>query len=216
MEPTELCKIMGDCGSDKGEININESWHNYTLLYNKLFEKKRNNNLRLFELGLGTDNPNISSNMCWHTKCVPGASLIGWSKYFKNGSIFGADIDRNILFQTNTIKTYYCDQTNPNDIKKLWNEKELDEQFDIIIEDGLHEYHANVCFFENSIHKLKQDGIYIIEDIMGNTLEQWNIKLNEWRKKYNYLKFELVILSSRVNKIDNNLLVVQFNLANGL
>lgn len=214
MEPTDLCKIMGNYGSDKGDININNSWHNYTLIYNKLFENKRNNNLRIFELGLGTNNPNIKSNMCWHKKCIPGASLYGWSEYFKNARIFGADIDRNILFETERIKTYYCDQTNPKDIENLWNDVDLKDNFDIIIEDGLHEYNANICFFENSIHKLNSGGIYIIEDILNNTLTKWEQKIKEWEKKYTYLNFQLVILPSRVNNIDNTLLIVQFNLEN--
>jgi SAM-dependent methyltransferase len=212
MEPTDLCKIMGECGSDKGDININESWHNYTLIYNKLFENKRNDKLRVFELGLGSNNPNILSNMCWYKKCRPGASLYGWSEYFKNADIFGADIDKDILFQTDRIKTYYCDQTEPEDIKKLWNQTDLVELFDIIIEDGLHEYNANVCFFENSIHKLKLGGIYIIEDIMNNTIIQWEQKIKEWEQKYIDLNFQLVILPSSVNKSDNILLIVQFNL----
>lgn len=215
MNPTELCKIMGDCGSDKGDININSSWHNYTLVYNKLFENRRNNNLRVFELGLGTNNPNIASNMCWHSKCRPGASLYGWSEYFKNATIFGADIDRDILFQTERIKTYYCDQTNPKDIKDLWDNIDLKDEFDIIIEDGLHEYEANICFFENSIHKLKIGGVFIIEDIINNTLLKWEQKIKEWEKKYTNLNFNLVKIPSTVNNIDNTLLIVQFNLMSG-
>lgn len=216
MEPTELCKIMGECGSDKGDVYINECWHNYTILYNKLFSTIRDNNVRLFELGLGTNNPNLPSNMCWFYKCTPGASLIGWSKYFKNGKIFGADIDRDILFQTETIKTYYCDQTNPKDINILWSNDNLNEPFDIIIDDGLHEYDANVCFFENSIHKLKPGGFYIIEDILSNTLSIWDTKIKEWESIYPHLKFQMVSMPSSVNHYDNNLLVVQFNLVNRL
>lgn len=212
MEPTELCKIMGECGSDKGDININECWHNYTLIYNKLFSEIRDNKLRVFELGLGTNNPNIKSNMCWYNKCTPGASLLGWEKYFKNSEIFGADIDRNILFKTDRIKTYYCNQLNKNEIEDLWSNNELLELFDIIIDDGLHEYEANVCFFENSIHKLKDGGYYIIEDISSYTLSQWNNKIKEWSEKYQRLKFEIVELPSRVNKADNNLLIVRFKL----
>ena len=210
MQATELCRIMGDCGSDKGDSKINESWHNYTILYNKLFNHLRDKPIRLFELGLGTNNPNIPSNMCWCNRPTPGASLFGWSKYFKNASIYGADIDRDILFQTDRIKTYYCDQTNTEDIKKLWNQPELQEQFDIIIEDGLHEYYANVIFFENSIHKLKQGGFYVIEDIGSNTFKQWEEKITEWKTKYSYLKFDFVVMPSLVNKHDNNLLVIQF------
>jgi SAM-dependent methyltransferase len=208
MEPTELCIIMEECGSDKGSRLINKSWHNYTLVYSKLFEKFKNKNIRLFELGLGTNNINIPSNMGIYG--IPGASLYGWSKFFKNGNIFGADIDRDILFQTDRIKTFYCDQTNANEIKNMWNNKELEEQFDIIIEDGLHEFNANVCFFENSIHKLKKNGFYIIEDISIYTLPKWEEKIKEWEQKYIDYKFTLVKLESPVNKIDNNILIIQF------
>ena len=31
--PTQLCEIMGRNKSDKGDININNSWHNYTTFY---------------------------------------------------------------------------------------------------------------------------------------------------------------------------------------
>ena len=30
----------------------------------------------------------------------------------------------------------------------MWNDQSLQEDFDIIIEDGLHTFSANVCFFE--------------------------------------------------------------------
>jgi len=39
------------------------------------------------------------------------------------------------------------------------------EKFDIILEDGLHEYEANICFFKNAIKYLSDDGVYIIEDV---------------------------------------------------
>lgn len=214
MKPTELCIIMAECGSDKGDINILQSWHNYTLLYDNLFKNIRNEKLRVFELGLGTNNPNIPSNMCWYKKCVPGASLYGWEKYFKNASIYGADIDRAILFNSGRIKTYYCDQTKKEEIDSLWKEEELDEGFNIMIDDGLHEFDANVCFFENSIHKLKEGGIYIIEDIIPSALLKWEEKLVEYREKYKYLDFKIVKLPNMINKNDNNLIVIKFNLSN--
>ena len=39
------------------------------------------------------------------------------------------------------------------------------DKFDIILEDGLHEYNANICFFENAIQYLSENGTYIIEDV---------------------------------------------------
>ena len=43
------------------------------------------------------------------------------------------------------IKTYYVDQTNPDTIDKMFNEIGVD-YFDVILEDGLHEFNANICF----------------------------------------------------------------------
>lgn len=211
MIATPLCVIMGKCGSDKGSENIHESHHNYTLFYYKLFSEIQQNALRIFELGLGSNNPNIPSNMLFMgKKCRPGASLYGWEEFFPNANIYGADIDRNILFNTNRIKTYYCDQTNSNSIKELWNNTDLEEQFDIIVEDGLHEYNANVCFFENSIHKLKRGGYYIIEDIINKYIPIWNKKIDEWRKKYTSYEFTIVPLPSKHNNHDNTLILIKY------
>lgn len=38
-QPTELCKIMGKNGSDKGNIDIINSLHNYTTFYYSIFNK---------------------------------------------------------------------------------------------------------------------------------------------------------------------------------
>lgn len=70
---TPLCEIMGRNRSDKGSINIKNSWHNYTTFYYSIFKDLREKQLRVFELGLGTNNTNIPSNM--GPKGKPGASL---------------------------------------------------------------------------------------------------------------------------------------------
>jgi SAM-dependent methyltransferase len=163
--------------------------------------------LRVFELGLGTNNLSMPSNMGANGK--PGASLYGWREFFPNSNIYGADIDMNILFESERIKTYYCDQTNPVLIKMLWNQTELVDGFDIIVEDGLHEYHANVCFFENSAHKLNVGGYFIIEDILHYELRRFESKIGEWISKFPDLEFTLLRIPSQRNKHDNNLLVIK-------
>jgi hypothetical protein len=203
-QATPLCEIMGRYGSDKGSHEITTSWHNYTTFYYNIFKNIQNEPLRIFELGLGTNNTSILSNMGEHGK--PGASLYGWREFFPYSKIFGADIDSGILFEAENIKTYYCDQTNPQIIQKMWNEPGLEENFNIIIEDGLHTFEANVCFFENSIHKLKNKGIYIIEDIQNTDLLRFNKKITEWKRKYSYLSLKLISIPSTVNYYDNNLL----------
>jgi hypothetical protein len=203
---TPLCEIMGRNKSDKGSQNITASWHNYTTFYYSIFKHLQNKPIRLFELGLGTNNVNIPSNM--GSNGVPGASLFGWREFFPNAQIFGADIDQNILFNTENIMTFFCDQCNPSMIRNLWNHEELNSNFDIIIDDGLHEFDANICFFENSLHKLNVNGIFIIEDIHVNYLNKVGDKIAEWENAYPNYVFTLVEIPSVKNKLDNNLLVI--------
>ena len=204
--PTPLCEIMGKNKSDKGSKNITTSWHNYTTFYYSIFKSLSEKKLRIFELGLGTNNVNVPSNMGINGR--PGASLYGWQEFFPNSEIFGADIDTEILFNTDKIKTFYCDQTNPAVVNKMWNEPALLDNFDIIIEDGLHTFDANVCFFENSIHKLKENGFYIIEDIQNSEINLFQKQIKEWESRYKDCSFRLLKLPSSCNFCDNTLLVI--------
>jgi len=204
-KPTELCQIMEFYGSDKGGTQP-FLLHNYTQFYYPLFKNRQFENLNIFELGLGTNNTSIPSNMGKHGK--PGASLRGWKKFFQNSNIFGADIDRDILFEEERIKTYWCDQTSPEAIKNMWNDKSLPESFDIIIEDGLHTFEANKIFFENSIHKLKKGGVFIIEDIRYDSLLLFRKLLIDWESKYLDCSFFLNKLPNVNNRVDNNIIVV--------
>jgi len=206
---TPLCEIMGRNKSDKGHINLSSSKHNYTTFYYSIFNPIRMDTLRVFELGLGTNNVHLPSSMGANGR--PGASLFGWNEFFPNSMIFGADIDKDILFQTEKIKTFYCDQLNVDAIVQMWNEPVLAQPFDIIIEDGLHEYKANVCFFENSIHKLAVNGYYIIEDVKTNMLPAWHAKVKEWSTKYSNLVFDVlpIPIDSKLNWYDNNLIVIR-------
>jgi hypothetical protein len=206
---TDLCKIMAHYGSDKGHPIKSSRIHDYTLFYYSIFKDIKNNHLRIFELGLGTNNTNIKSNMGSNGK--PCASLYGWRHFFQNSKVFGADIDKNILITFPNIKTFYCDQTNPEIIKQMWEEPLLNENFDIIIEDGLHTFDANVCFFENSIHKLKENGYYIIEDIHDSNINLFYNKIKEWKNVYPNLSFNFV-LNAYMSRNDNNLLIIHYEI----
>ena len=203
---TPLCEIMGRHRSDKGSKDIEYSWHNYTTFYYSIFKDLSNKQLRVFELGLGTNNVNIRSNMGANVR--PGASHFGWAEFFPNSHIFGCDIDTEILFNTDKIKSFYCDQTKPEIINKMWNEPLLEDNFDIIIDDGLHAFTANVTFFENSIHKLKPNGYFIIEDIAKHEEHLFENKIKQWQNQYKDCLFTLLTIPSSNNNYDNTLLVV--------
>jgi len=204
---TPLCEIMGRNRSDKGSLDITNCHHNYTTFYYSIFKNLQNNPLHIFELGLGTTNQNIPSHM--EPNGRPGASLYGWAEFFKNATVYGADIDRDILFQTDRIHTHFCDQTKPHIIQQLWEHAELQQLFDIIIEDGLHEYSANVCFFENSIHKLAPNGYFIIEDILNKDIPKFTAIIEQWKVRYPDLIFTILPIPSTKNLSDNTLIVIK-------
>ena len=198
---TSLCNIMTKYGSDKG------SYHNYTTVYYNYFNNSSNNNLNIFELGLGTNYTDVPSSMGPNGK--PGASLYGWEEFFPNSNIYGADIDRRILFNKNRIKTYFCDQTNIQSINNLWNNNDLiNLEFDLILDDGLHEFNANLTFFENSFFKLKKGGKYIIEDLFPETIEKFENIKEQLITKHNISSFKVLKLVRDHYPIDNNLLII--------
>lgn len=92
----------------------------------------------------------------------------------------------------------------------MWNRPELQENFDIIIDDGLHQASANVCFFENSVFKLKKGGYFIIEDIKAGCMPLLSKKIKEWKTFFPHLQFNMMTIPSIVNNSDNRLMVAQF------
>ena len=201
--PTNLCRIMKKFGSDKGAGK-----HNYTTVYRQLFGGMKQKPVRLFELGIGTNNPALASSMGIAGK--PGASLWGWSEFFPLGRIFAADIDRTILFDEGRINTFYCDQLDRSSIRELWAHPALTEPFDIIIEDGLHTFEANVSFLEGSLHKVRGGGYYVTEDIKLSDLPTWReILQHKYVVAYPDFSFCLVTLPWRFNDFDNCLLVAR-------
>tara|TARA_B100000902_G_scaffold11724_1_gene14284 strand:+ start:58 stop:756 length:699 start_codon:yes stop_codon:yes gene_type:complete len=178
-----LTNLMNKYGSDKGGKN---NHHNYSLFYAEIFGTKRKLIKNFLEVGLGTNNTSIPSNMGESGK--PLASLMAWRDYFPNANIFGADIDKEILKNDDRIKTCFVDQTDPLTISEMFKNFGVDK-YDIIIEDGLHEYNANITFFENSISHLSNDGIFIIEDIYYKDIKKFKKYFSN--KNYNFSIIEL-------------------------
>jgi len=194
--------LFNKYGSDKGNLN---NKHNYSVIYEALFNELRNNKLNLMEVGLGSIDENVDFHMKFMGKNYkPLASLYAWRDYFKNANIYGADIDKKILKNTYRIKTFHVDMLNSNSIKKMWSQ--LNKKIDIFIDDGFHSFEANTNLFKSSFKFLKKNGFYIIEDIHRKPT---NIK-----KFYKFfmekkLNFKIIDLYHKNNVSDNCLIIIK-------
>jgi hypothetical protein len=166
-----LSETMDRFGSDKGSGN-----HNYASLYDRLFRPERDRYTRVFELGIGSNNLDTPSNM--GAAGVPGASLRGWREYFARAAVFGADVDRRILFEEERIRTAFVDQTRPDTIDRLF--ASIGGEFDLIVDDGLHHVDANRTFFDGAFKRLKDGGIYIIEDVGSHARDAYRAFLSPY------------------------------------
>jgi SAM-dependent methyltransferase len=202
LSPSPLCLAMAHHGSDKGLRR-----HNYTALYHAMFSSVRSKMTRLFELGIGTTDVTLKSHMGKTGR--PGASLRAWRDYFPNACIFAADIDRNVLFTEERIRCFYCDQTDSASMGALWADPALALPFDIIIDDGLHTFDANRCFFEHSFDKLAAGGVFLIEDVLVSALPAWESFLERFASARRELSWAIVELHHPFNSLDNNLVLVR-------
>jgi len=204
----ELNNLCNKFGSDKGgnkEINPSKRkiLGNYSTFYDYLLSPHKKNFKLIFEVGIGTNNLDVPSNMGKYGK--PGASLKMWRNYFKTAKIYGADIDKRILFSSNRIKTFYVNQYSKKSIKKMWlniNKK----NFDLIIDDGIHDFKGNRIFFENSISYLKYGGYYIIEDVNDIYVEQFR----NYFSKLNY-DVQIIDIFTKENSYSNRIILIKKN-----
>jgi hypothetical protein len=170
-----LSQLCIKYGSNKGGnklINLGSKVlppHTYTDFYSQIFKFGREKVMNVFECGIGTNNPYLQSTMGNEGK--PGASLYVWRDFFPNANIYGGDIDKDILFNTKRIKTGYLDQTNEESVESFFKAMECDE-FDIMIDDGLHTFEANKTLFL-AAQKYISKGLYIIEDVSQNEMSKY-------------------------------------------
>ena len=158
-----LGNILQNNNSDKSTT------HDYHILYSFVLDKLGvNSKLNLLEIGMGTNNPTIVSSMGVNGR--PGASLYAFREYLPNSNIYGADIDKDILFESDRIKTSYVDQMDSNTFHEL-ADKFGNLKYDLIIDDGLHSIGANFNTLLFALNNINENGWIIIEDI--HIAENW-------------------------------------------
>ena len=133
----------------KHEGKLSDKWESYLYFYDKLFKELRDKPINLLEIGVQN-----------------GGSLEIWAKYFyKALHILGCEINREaerLAFTDSRISLIIGD-INELNIRREITQK--NSSLDIIIDDGSHSSQDIVRSFYNYFPLLKNDGIYIVEDL---------------------------------------------------
>lgn len=162
---TNLGDIFAKNHSDKSTN------HNYHIMYSHIFNKLgKDSELNILEIGLGTNNPKLISTM--GENGVPGASLYSFREYLPNSNIYGADVDKDILFESDRIKTCFVDQMDGKTYDEI-SKNFGNIKYDLIIDDGLHSIGANFNTLLFALDNLNTNGWLVIEDIGFGFIENW-------------------------------------------
>ena len=160
----------------------------FTKWYNFYFSPIRFEKINFLEIGVGRGN-----------------SLFMWKKFFVNANIYGIEIDKTYLEYSKNklenIEIFIGDQSNEKFLKKVC--KKVEDDFDIIIDDGSHITGHQVITFEYLFKKLNPGGVYVIEDIHTSYLK--GFKKGSCKNIINYLKnrVEDVNIRGKIRKYYN-------------
>jgi hypothetical protein len=139
--PFHLAWLLHIFGSDKQRAGE----HAYGPTYHAVMRPFRYKPIKLLEIGV-----------------LGGASLLAWRAFFPRGRCIGCDIDPKVQFDIGRIGTRVADQSSASDLTKLGTQE---GPFDIIIDDGSHQNSHQIFTFYEIFDQLRDDGIYIIEDV---------------------------------------------------
>jgi len=170
-EADKLGELFNKYNSDKANNPKKPRFHNYHYVYDNILRNLGlDGKLNILEIGLGTNDTEIASNMGENGS--PGASLKALKEYLPNANLYGADVDKKILFQEERIQTTYVDQMKKetfDDLKKTFE----NIKYDLVIDDGLHNVCANLHTLHFALENLNVNGWVVIEDIGKMKYANW-------------------------------------------
>lgn len=147
-----LDQICIEHGADKGSTHPVKG-HDYARCYASAFDSRRNDPIKLLEIGVGG-----------------GESIRTWMEYFHNARIFGVDI----VHSTNILNTpgpspynRYTFMTGDQSNEEFWKRviEAYGPSWDIIIDDGGHSSQQIVTTFKMMWPHITPGGFYCIEDL---------------------------------------------------
>jgi len=135
---------------------VTQKWSIYFDQYEEKLRPYKELPIKFFEIGIEN-----------------GGSLEIFSKYFLNAElILGCDINHDcakLEYEKPNTKVVIGD-ANKESIK---NEIIKYSKFDIIIDDGLHAVSANLNSLIFSINSLRENGVFVVEDIPKRSIDAW-------------------------------------------
>lgn len=150
--------------------------HHYTQHYMTHFGKFRRKKVRLLEIGVGG----------YEDPFYGGNSLRMWKRYFRAGKITSIDIHDKSALQERRIKIYRGSQI---DEQFLCEVDRKEGPFDIIIDDGSHINEHVIETFRIMFPKLKDGGIYVVEDMQTSYWPEYGGDSHDLSKEGTMMNF---------------------------
>ncbi len=144
--------------------------HFYTPHYQTHFKKFKYKRINFLEIGVGGYSDPYSG----------GNSLRMWKSYFPFGKIYSLDIYDKSPHEENRIKIFKGSQVDEVFLSFVCDTVGA---FDLIVDDGSHINEHVIQSFEFLFPKLKDGGIYVIEDTQTSYWEDYNGTSVDFNKK---------------------------------
>lgn len=163
-----LTAIANLYGTDKGTIGPSDSWrgHNYTDVYEAYLWPRRDEPVRLVEVGLGVKGDQYPAGIVHGRNAGGGASLKMWAHYFPLATLFGFDVNPASYLDSGRVTTFFADQGDPGSMRRA--AEAAGGNFDFVVDDGSHRADHQQVTFGVLFEYLNPGGLYFIEDLMNN------------------------------------------------
>ena len=150
-------------GSDK------DSRHSYGSVYQEIIKKFTHP--RILEIGVG------SVNDFPYAGLKPGGALKAFREISSTSTVVGIDIDPQAVqtIQNEGFIGFTVDQTSEESLKDVETKLSQYGPFDLIIDDGFHDPHANVKTLKTLFNLLSDEGTYVVEDVHETLIDFWKV-----------------------------------------
>ncbi len=160
----------------KKSDRLSLKWDSYFLVYDKIFKKYKNKNIKFVEVGVAN-----------------GGSLFIWRKFFgKKAKIIGIDANPySKKLSKYGFKIYTGDQSDPNFWKKFFKKE---GKIDIVLDDGGHKNLQQISTVHYTLPYIKDGGMIVVEDMATSYLK---------KEFYNPSKFSFISFCNKIIEFIN-------------